>query len=96
MAKYSFTGELCLAHAAEHERRLYRYMQNLRAACRRSGGYERYKRDSRKYMARHWRMYEKNKGRVLHHIICEHWPAGLIYTVVNGKITGVRDSERGE
>lgn len=90
MAKHSFIDKLYQAHTIEHESRYACYIQNLRAACRRSGGYDRYKLDSRKYNARHWRMYRKNTGRVLRHINNDLWSAGLIYTVVNGRVVGVR------
>lgn len=96
MVKYSTINKLYQAHTIEHESRYERYMQNLRAAFRRSGGYERYKRDSKKYNERHRLMYLRNTGKVLRHINGDLWPAGLIYTVVNGKIVRVRGSECGE
>lgn len=96
MARYSFVDELYMAHSAEYERRLERYMHNLRADCRRSGGYDRYKRDSRKYFIRHFLAWRKVTGRTLCHINNDQWATGLIYTVVNGKVTGVRRSKDGE
>ncbi len=94
MAKYSSVDDLYLAHTAEHEQRYERYMQNLRAACRHSGGYDRFKRDSRKYFARHCREWRKVTGRTLRHINNDLWSAGLIYTVVNGKIVGSRGIQK--
>ncbi|EHF9573670.1 hypothetical protein QR238_16825 [Salmonella enterica] len=39
MSKYSYLHELYMAYTDEQDARLQRYMQNVRAACVRSGGY---------------------------------------------------------
>lgn len=96
MSKYSSIDELYLAHTAEYERRRERYMQNIRAVCRRSGGYDRYKRDSRKYFKRLSRMWYRTTGRVLRHINNDLWSDGMVYTVINGKIVNIRVGGTGE
>ncbi|HAK1938529.1 TPA: hypothetical protein H1Q11_004520 [Salmonella enterica] len=96
MSKYSYLHELYLAYTDEQDARLQRYMQNVRAACVRSGGYARYKKDSEKYFSNRSKAWRSKVRRVFRHLNDDLWPAGLIYTVVNGKITGVRGSESGE
>lgn len=96
MAKYSYLGELYQAYTSEQEYRLQRYMLNVRAVCSRSGGYVRYKRDGKKFFDRRSREWCRKAGRVFRHLNDDLWLTGKIYTVVNGKIVRVRESERGE
>ena len=96
MAKYSYLEELYQAYTSEQESRLQRYMLNARAVCGRSGGYARYKRDGEKFFDRRSREWRMKAGRVFRHLNDDLWLTGKIYTVVNGKITDVREGERGE
>jgi|AGFT01.1.fsa_nt_gi hypothetical protein len=96
MSKYSYLQELYLAYTDEQDARLQHYMRNARAVCGRSGGYARYKRDSEKFFDRRSREWRMKAGRVFRHLNDDLWLTGKTYTVVNGKITDVREGERGE
>ncbi|EBQ9308956.1 hypothetical protein ABPE25_004125 [Salmonella enterica subsp. enterica serovar Newport] len=91
MSKYSYLHELYMAYTDEQDARLQRYMQNVRAACVRSGGYARYKRDSEKFFDRRSREWRRKVGRVFRHLNDDLWLTGKVYSVVNGKIVGIKD-----
>ncbi len=81
--KFTDVATLCGSYQAQVYGRRERYRHILRAVCRRSGGYERFAREHRRYHCA-----ERDNlllGRVFYRLT-EMYPKGKLYIVRNGKI----------
>lgn len=90
MARFSTVNDLFERYNAEDDARFARYMSNMRAHCRRSGGYKRYRCESR-YFERRNKKGTPLLGRVFYHLQENLYPQDRIYTVRNGKVVDVRE-----